>query len=157
MYGFIGYIYLLHFDRPIGNLTKRLGQAQHYLGWAEDPYRRERVHLEGKGAAITRAAVEQGVNWQMFVLTDGDRELERQLKNLKNSRRICPICGQAHPRGRIHVSCQWRQLPLFGDDEWPAGPAWPLDWYELSYRRRVTHYVPSGLANMDTSGCDIPF
>ena len=155
MTGFIGYIYLFHFAQPIGNTNKSRGMAQHYLGWAEDPYKREQAHLAGNGAAITRAAIEQGVSWQMFVLVDGDRDFERQLKNLKNSRRICPICGKSHPRGQVHIS-PWRQLALF-DEEWPAAPAWPIDWYEISYRRNTRFYVPSGLAELDTSSCDIPF
>ena len=153
--GFIGRIYIYHFIYPIGSPTNPRGRAQHYLGWAEDPYEREKVHRAGQGAAITRAAVEQGVDWKMFILTDGDRDLERSLKNLKNGRRLCPICGKLHPKGPIHVS-PWHQLSLFAE-EWPAAPLLRPDWYELQWHRRCVRATSFGSATADTRSCDIPW
>lgn len=60
-------IYVLHFDQPLGNLNNPRAQAQHYLGWAMDLTARLAEHAAGRGAAITRAAVERGISWRAFV------------------------------------------------------------------------------------------
>jgi hypothetical protein len=113
----LGYIYCLHFTRPLGNLSNARAQASHYLGWALDPERRNAEHLAGQGAAITRAAVERGIGWELFVLGEGDRHLERLLKQKKATPRFCPLCGRTHPGGRLHLPpTTWQQLELCFDD-----------------------------------------
>lgn len=62
-----GTVYLLHFDRPIGNAANRRAQASHYVGWALDVEERLDQHEKGQGAALTRAAVAAGVTWQVFL------------------------------------------------------------------------------------------
>ena len=81
-------VYLLHFDRP-------LHHAQHYLGFAKDVKGRLEVHRSGQGAKLTKAVVEAGIDWQLVRLWDGGRKVERQLKNQKNSPRLCPLCNSA--------------------------------------------------------------
>jgi predicted GIY-YIG superfamily endonuclease len=80
-------IYILKFDKPIG--TER-HSAQYYIGYCRDEYFSARLkhHKKGTGAAITRAAVQRGIGWQVVVTFDGDRTLERRLKNCKNTPRI---------------------------------------------------------------------
>lgn len=73
-------VYLLHFSRPLGNPANTRAMAQHYTGWAADLDRRLGDHQAGRGAALTRAAVEQGIGWEVFVLGYGDWHLEKQIK-----------------------------------------------------------------------------
>lgn len=80
--------YLLHFDR-------KLSHAQHYLGYADRKLEnRIKQHRTGKGASLTRAAVEAGITLNLVRTWEGgDRTLERQLKRRKNSPKLCPICN----------------------------------------------------------------
>jgi hypothetical protein len=89
--------YLLHFDRPLGNLANPRGQAQHYLGYADRLDRRALQHLTGRGAKITQALVSRGIGFQIAQTWPGSRSFERKLKNRKNSRLLCPICRSAPP------------------------------------------------------------
>lgn len=83
-------IYILKFDRPIGNPDKKYGTASYYIGYCADTRIAERFaeHKAGRGAALTRAAVQQGIGFQIVVTMPGDRAKERQLKRQKNTRRI---------------------------------------------------------------------
>lgn len=126
-----GYVYVLHFARPVGNLSNPRGQAA-------DPEARERQHRAGQGAALTRAAVAQGVTWELFILGPGDRTLERRVKALKATPRLCPVCGRQHPGGRLHLPGTAVQLALLPEPDpfdLPAPPATGPDWLEISYLR----------------------
>jgi hypothetical protein len=133
----IGYVYLLHFARPMGNAANARAQAQHYIGWAIDPDKREAEHRAGRGAALTRAAIAAGITWELFVLGPGDRHMERKVKNLRATPRLCPLCGRHHPGGRLHMPKHY-QLELNLDEDWPK-PTAPvrLDWFEISYIRNA--------------------
>lgn len=150
-----GYIYLLHFTRPVGNLSNPRGMARHYLGWALDPDAREAQHRAGHGAALTRAAVAQGIAWTLHILAAGDRDLERALKQKKAAPRLCPICGATHRGGRLSIPGCGSQLalPLPDLDDWPVMPDshWtaPLDRYERAY------LASWGRARMPTSAADL--
>jgi predicted GIY-YIG superfamily endonuclease len=86
-----GVVYLLHFSQPISpNHT-----AQHYIGWAYHLGSRIQQHLKGKGARLTRVAVERGISFEIAATFPGDRNYERLLKNRKNARKLCPICCKA--------------------------------------------------------------
>lgn len=80
-------IYILKFDKPIG--TER-HSAQYYIGYCRDECLASRLkhHRKGTGAALTRAAIQRGIGWQVVATLDGDRTLERRLKNCKNTPRI---------------------------------------------------------------------
>ena len=41
------YVYLLHFDEPIGDTGNPRGQAQHYIGCCEDLPARLETHRKG--------------------------------------------------------------------------------------------------------------
>lgn len=82
-------VYLIHFSPSYKH-------AKHYLGWAEDIDRRLAEHEIGAGARLTQVAVDAGCRLILArVWEDGDRTLERKLKNRKNAPALCPICGLA--------------------------------------------------------------
>jgi len=85
-------VYLIHFDRPIGDLDNPRGQAQHYLGFTTDLDARLEAHRTGNGSAIMAAVSRAGVDWTVSRTWKGSRDLERRLKNQHNSPRLCPIC-----------------------------------------------------------------
>ena len=87
-------VYLLHFSDPIapGHHT-----AQHYLGYADDLASRVHAHAHGAGARLTQVARARGLTFVVARTWDGDRKLERQLKNRHAGRRLCPICNGRHP------------------------------------------------------------
>jgi len=78
-------IYLLHYDRP-------LHHAQHYLGFTDDLDARTARHLNGFGGRLPAVFSELGISFRIARTWDGDRKLERKLKNRKNGRKLCPIC-----------------------------------------------------------------
>ncbi|MEA3339463.1 MAG: endonuclease [Chloroflexota bacterium] len=43
-------VYLIHFDTPLGDLDNPRGQAQHYLGYADDLEARLESHRSGNGS-----------------------------------------------------------------------------------------------------------
>ncbi len=81
-------VYLIHFSRP-------LSHARHYIGFAEtDVEARLERHLAGRGAKLTRAAVDAGIELKIAVVwPHGDRSFERSLKNQKNTPKLCPFCN----------------------------------------------------------------
>jgi predicted GIY-YIG superfamily endonuclease len=84
-------VYLLHFERPISDSHT----TQHYLGFAKSVDNRISQHRAGDGARLCQVAKQRGISFSVArVWQDGDRALERRLKNRKNSPRICPICNQ---------------------------------------------------------------
>jgi len=87
-------VYLIHFERPIGDLNNPRGQAQHYLGFTQDLEGRLQAHRTGNGSAIMAEVARQGIGWTLARTWEGGRDLERQLKNQHNSPRLCPICRE---------------------------------------------------------------
>jgi hypothetical protein len=87
-------VYLLHFSEPIapGRHT-----AQHYLGYSDDLQPRVWAHLHGTGARLTQVAKERGLSFVVVRTWEGDRALERKLKNRHGAPRLCPICSGRHP------------------------------------------------------------
>ena len=86
-------VYLLHFSSPIapGQHT-----AQHYMGSAADVDARLAEHANGTGSRLCQVARERGNSFVLvrtWTVADGTgRQLERKLKNQKNSPKLCPIC-----------------------------------------------------------------
>jgi predicted GIY-YIG superfamily endonuclease len=84
----MSYVYLLHFQTP-------LHHAKHYLGFAKSSVeQRVKQHQQGTGAALTKAAVAAGIELELVRVWEGNRSLERQLKNRKNAPRLCPKCSR---------------------------------------------------------------
>jgi hypothetical protein len=98
----VGIIYLIHFDRPIGDLANPRGFASHYTGWTLDLPARLIDHAAGRGARLMEVVGEQGIGWQLARIWTGTRTRERSLKQRGATRR-CPVCrlaalGLAPPR-----------------------------------------------------------
>lgn len=83
-------VYLLHFERPYFH-------ARHYLGWTDNGVEtRVTQHLCGDGSPLVRAVVNAGIPVTLARTWQGDRTLERTLKNSKAvPRNFCPICRAA--------------------------------------------------------------
>lgn len=96
------YVYLLHFDHPISEHHT----AQHYLGFAENLPARIAAHRHGNGSRFCQVARERHIEFKVARIWEGDRHLERSLKNRKNSSQLCPICNPAAS-----------QMAIFADDE----------------------------------------
>ena len=83
----IGWCYLLHMSRPLGNLANARAQAQHYSGYADDPEgdgvaleRRIAEHLAGQGSKLTRAAVTAGIEIELVACWRAPLAFEKYLK-----------------------------------------------------------------------------
>jgi predicted GIY-YIG superfamily endonuclease len=80
-------VYLIHFDKP-------LKHARHYLGYTENLPGRVQKHRNGQGAAFMKAIAQKGISWHVSRIWDGDRALERMLKDQHNASHLCPTCIQ---------------------------------------------------------------
>lgn len=82
-------VYLLHFET-------KFHHAQHYLGYTESEtslHTRLEHHRHGSGARLMAAVSQAGIAWQVArKWPEGDRFLERRLKNRHKSSELCPIC-----------------------------------------------------------------
>lgn len=89
-------LYLLHFSEPLGDPTRPHMSARHYLGYARDEATREaRIALHRKGTskvAITRAAVERGIELIVGWVGEGDQTRERRMKQNGHYDRLCSVC-----------------------------------------------------------------
>jgi hypothetical protein len=91
----VGIIYLVHFDRPIGDLANPRGFASHYTGWTLDLPACLVDHAEGRGARLMQVVGEQGIGWQLARIWTGTRTRERSLKRSVGAARRCPVCQLA--------------------------------------------------------------
>lgn len=81
-------VYILKFRSPLGNDRHR---AQYYVGWCNDDMLDRRLwhHRNGTGAAITRAAAQRGIDFDVILTIPGaTRTDERRIKNQKNTARF---------------------------------------------------------------------
>jgi hypothetical protein len=90
-----GVIYLVHFDRPIGDLHNPRGFAQHYTSWTLDLPARLVDHAAGRGARLLQVVGELGIGWQLARIWTGTRTRERSLKGSGGAARRCPVCRLA--------------------------------------------------------------
>jgi predicted GIY-YIG superfamily endonuclease len=81
----MGTVYLIHFN-------EKLHHAGHYLGYTDDLLVRLEQHRKGNGSRLMQVIGERGIDWILVRTWSGTRKLERQLKNWKNSPKLCPIC-----------------------------------------------------------------
>jgi len=80
-------VYLLCFDRHYVH-------ARHYLGSARNLDARLAEHRNGRGARLLQVIAQAGIGWRLVrTWQNGDRKLERRLKNQKNGPRLCPECA----------------------------------------------------------------
>lgn len=140
-------VYLLHFSAPISPRHS----CQHYLGYAGDLASRLAEHKAGRGARLTQVALERGITWELARTWQGDRALERQLKNRKGARVLCPICN---PRP-LQLALD---LPEPDPFEVPA-PAYRPDGLEWAYRKAAERARPLSVLSFDgqSDNVGIPF
>ena len=79
-------VYLIHFDTAYKH-------ARHYIGFTDNLNKRLCAHSNGRGARLLQVIEEAGITYQIArIWEDGDRNLERKLKNRKKASGLCPIC-----------------------------------------------------------------
>ena len=87
-------VYLIHLNKPIGDLNNPRGKAQHYIGWASDLANRIKYHRNGNGARLIQVVNAAGVGWEVVrTWPEGDKTLERRLKNWHKASQLCPVCN----------------------------------------------------------------
>lgn len=103
--------YLIHFDRPIGDITKPTGYAQHYIGSADNLAARLAAHAAGRGAKIMTAVVRAGIGWHVARTWPGGRKRERQIKRQGGAARLCPDCNYRRRNRRPRPVTDWPAAP----------------------------------------------
>ncbi len=89
-------LYLLHFDPPYRH-------AGHYLGYTQDILKRFRLHLDGRGSPLVKAAVKSGSKIVLVRIWAEDGNAEQEIKRVVGSRaRLCPLCNP-HAKGVMKV------------------------------------------------------
>ena len=98
-----GYIYLIHFDRP-------LSHARHYVGWTEELPERIRSHAKGIGARLLAVLLREGISWRVSRVWAGmTKKDERKIKKSRAAKSsICPLC-RGEPRD---VPKEFSDFPL---------------------------------------------
>ena len=82
-------IYMLELSQPVGSEKH---SARHYIGYTDDVVSRLNQHLSGCGAKMIRhAVINLGLGVRLVGVIEGDRSLERKLKNRKNNSRLVGI------------------------------------------------------------------
>jgi len=89
-----GFVYLVHFSDPIGDLLNPRGQARHHLGWSSAPERRMSAHAAARGARIMAEVERRGIPWFVVGTWPGPRSLERAAKRQRNAWRWCVVCRE---------------------------------------------------------------
>jgi len=68
------YVYLIHFDKP-------LGHARHYVGYSANLTNRWLRHNQSSGSALLRACNQRGIKYHIArVWLDVEQSLERKIK-----------------------------------------------------------------------------
>ena len=93
-------VYLLHFDRPLGDPSRPYAHASHYIGSAGNLMERLAEHASGRGARIMAAAVARGIAWRLVRCWTGGYGLERRLKRWHKHAALCPACTPRLSRRR---------------------------------------------------------
>jgi len=149
----LGWLYILCFSRPVGNVENARAMARHYLGWAGDVRARIAQHAAGRGQHLTVAAVARGIGWEVYY-RPGTPALERWLKaHHKNTPLLCPHCASLRGRrpGYGFQPLVQPALP-FDSDELPEITIGRMDWLEMQIGAewRATRIpTPAGLAAID--------
>lgn len=95
-------VYLLHFDRPLGNSGTVKGWAGHYVGTAADLAARLAQHSDPRrcDVKLLQACHAQGITWELARTWPGGRGQERRIKNGHGGHRgRCPVCQEKKKAG----------------------------------------------------------
>ena len=80
-------VYLLHLSEKLA------GRSNHYMGTTHNLDRRLYQHSRlATSAAMLKAPRAKGITWVVVRTWPGGHALERKLTNLKNHKKLCPIC-----------------------------------------------------------------
>lgn len=90
-----GTIYSLHFNQ-------RYRHAGHYLGFATDLKNRLDEHAAGCGARLMQVVINIGIKFECVRTWTGTRSFERQLKNRRDARSLCPHCRAERKAEKRH-------------------------------------------------------
>lgn len=127
-----GEVYLFHFNAPLGNLSNRRAQANHYVGFAADFDARIAKQLAGRGAKIVRAALKQGLifelyHWPACLAT------EKLVKKTKKTSLYCPACCTLAKRKlkALPTPPLVEQLTMDFDEPLPTIALGRMDWIEM--------------------------
>jgi predicted GIY-YIG superfamily endonuclease len=98
-------VYVLEFERPLGDLDNPHGSARYYVGFCDsDRELNDRLaeHRSGWGAAITRAANQKGIGYRVVaLLRGGTRDDERRLKRRKEMPRLIAKLRRQQPNAEV--------------------------------------------------------
>lgn len=86
-------VYLIKFDKPIGDTSRPRMMARYYVGYCEDGREVERLaeHKRGEGASLTAYASQQGIGFRMVAIYPGlDRNDERRIKKAGHFDKLDP-------------------------------------------------------------------
>lgn len=115
-------IYILHFAPAFKGV-------QHYVGWCQEDRltARLREHAQGRGAALVRAVIRHGSSVYLArSIPEGTPLLERQIKDKRQAKRLCPFCCEvlAHMRKDAYALDTSRpmQPPVRDVFGWPTTP-----------------------------------
>jgi len=89
--GDLGTVYLIHLDQRY----KHAGHSQH---WTRDLTARIAEHLRGQGARLMEVIKDAGITWQVSRTWEGDRNLERAIKNRHEARSSAHSVRPGHVR-----------------------------------------------------------
>ncbi len=79
-------VYLVHFD-------EKYKHAQHYIGYTCYLSQRMEHHRRGRGSRLLGVVASAGINYDVVRTWEGDKQLERRLKNRKKAWTLCPVCN----------------------------------------------------------------
>ena len=109
-----GYVYTLHFARPLGNPADPRGRAQHYVGFSLPGNLAARLgaHWDGTcDARLVEAFRRAGIPFLVASVEPGTRALENRRK-LRGSAWRCPVC-----RGIADACCPDCRPPLLTEPD----------------------------------------
>lgn len=88
----VGTVYLIRLSEKLAN------HAQYYIGFTtQHPIDRLQDHRNGKGSRMLAAAVNQGIEINIVRIWENQpKSFERDLKNRKNAKQLCPIINKKH-------------------------------------------------------------
>ena len=103
-----GWVYIIHFD-------EKFHHAGHYIGFALNVEGRLYYHKKGTGSKLLAALNRAGIGYKIVRVLAGDRNLERKLKNKKNTAALCPICQKAHLLARNQRARNRKEIKVIDD------------------------------------------
>lgn len=88
-----GTLYMLCFDRPLGDPARPRMSARHYVGWFLRPSRITH-HANGtSGVPIVYAFYQRGIPFVVVRTRPGTKADERRIKDNGNHAKYCPRCS----------------------------------------------------------------